>query len=72
MIMQPRSRATPWPSWRYAYLVVLTALCAYGTALGWFAQLVMYPLFRAVPAKDFGAFHSLYNRSIPAPVIVLD
>lgn len=56
--------------WRRPHLVALTALTAYSTGVGWQAQLVSYPLFRAVPAEDFLAYHAQYNRSIPLVVIV--
>jgi hypothetical protein len=57
-------------SWRRAHLVGLTALTAYSTAVGWQAQLVSYPLFRAVPPEDFLAYHAQYNAAIPVVVIV--
>ena len=58
------------PSWRRWNLVGLTVLTTYSTALGWQAQEVSYPLFRAVGAGDFAAYHQLYNEAIPLPVIV--
>lgn len=57
-------------SWRPAHLVGLTALTAYSTGIGWQAQLVSYPLYRAVPAEDFLAYHAQYDRAIPLVVIV--
>jgi hypothetical protein len=57
-------------SWRRAHLVGLTALTAYSTAVGWQAQLVSYPLFRAVPPEDFLGYHAQYNAAIPVVVIV--
>lgn len=56
--------------WRTAGLVGLTALTAYSTGVGWQAQLVSYPLYRAVAAEDFLAYHAQYNASIPVVVIV--
>lgn len=50
-------------------LVGLTALTAYSTAIGWQAQLVSYPLFRAVSSEDFLAYHEQYNQAIPVVVI---
>lgn len=58
------------PPWRRTHLLGLTALTAYSTGVGWQAQLVSYPLFRAVPAEDFLAYHAQYNRAIPLVVIV--
>ena len=58
------------PAWRRWNLVGLTVLTTYSTALGWQAQQVSYPLFRAVGEDDFGAYHQLYNEAIPVPVIV--
>lgn len=55
--------------WRRWHLVGLTALTAYSTALGWQAQFVSYPLYRAVDAADFAAYHLQYNHSIPLVVI---
>lgn len=60
-------RARPWRWWN---AVALTGLTAYSTALGWQAQAVSYPLFRAVPAENFLDYHARYNASIPWVVIV--
>ncbi len=60
---------TPSSRWRDLGLVGLTALSAYSTALGWQAQLVSYPLFRAVSREDFLAYHEHYNQAIPVVVI---
>jgi hypothetical protein len=57
-------------SWRHLGLVGLTALTAYSTAVGWQAQLVSYPLYRAVAPEDFLAYHAQYNSAIPVVVIV--
>ena len=57
-------------AWRRPHLVALTALTAYSTGVGWQAQLVSYPLYRAVPPEDFLAYHAQYNQAIPLVVIV--
>ena len=57
------------PSWRTWGLVGLLCLTAYSTAVGWLAQIVVYPLFREMPADVFAGYHRAYNRFIPAPVI---
>ena len=62
------TRRTPAP-WRRRNLVALTALTAYSTALGWQAQRVSYPLYRAVGEADVAAHHRQYDRAIPAVVI---
>ncbi|MDD7937347.1 hypothetical protein PHK61_02810 [Actinomycetospora lutea] len=64
-----RTVRTTRPSWRRAHLVGLTALTAYSTGIGWQAQAVSYPLYRAVPAEDFLAYHAQYNAAIPLVVI---
>lgn len=58
------------PAWRHLGLVGLTALTAYSAGVGWQAQLVSYPLFRAVAPEDFLAYHAQYNAAIPVVVIV--
>ncbi len=55
--------------WRRWYTVGLTALTAYSAALGWQAQAVSYPLFRAVAPDDFAAYHAQYNAAIPVVVV---
>lgn len=64
------SSATAPRPWRTWHLVGLTCLGAYSTALGWQAQWVSYPLYRAVAEEDFLAYHAQYNHSIPGVVIV--
>ncbi|HSK58442.1 MAG TPA: hypothetical protein VK935_05240 [Actinomycetospora sp.] len=64
-----RRRADP-VGWRRWHLVGLTALTAYSTGIGWQAQAVSYPLFRAVPEADFLGYHAAYNAAIPVVVIV--
>jgi hypothetical protein len=68
--LQPAQQTAGPIGWRSWYLVGLTALTAYSTGVGWQAQLVSYPLFEAVPASDFAAYHQQYNEAIPLPVIV--
>ena len=56
--------------WRHLNLAGLTALTGYATALGWQAQLVSYPLYRAVGDAEFPAYHRQYDRAIPLVVVV--
>jgi hypothetical protein len=70
-VIEPAAPAsTTTPAWRWWSLAGLTALGAYSTALGWQAQLISYPLYRAVRAEDFGAYHAQYNAGIPLVVVV--
>jgi hypothetical protein len=55
--------------WRQLNLAALTALTGYSTALGWQAQVVSYPLYRAVGDAEFAAYHRQYNEAIPLVVI---
>jgi hypothetical protein len=55
-----------WRTWGTAALATLTA---YSAAIGWQAQLVSYPLYRAVGSEEFAAYHLQYNDSIPVVVI---
>jgi hypothetical protein len=64
------SRAALPGRWRRWQLPALAAVTAYSTALGWQAQQVSYPLFRAVAPGDFAAYHDQYNQAIPWVVIV--
>jgi hypothetical protein len=57
------------PAWRGWNFVGLTCLSAYSTGIAWQAQLVSYPLYRAVASEDFLDYHAQYNHSIPAVVI---
>lgn len=70
----PQSAPAPLPvtesSWRHWNLIGLTVLTTYSTALGWQAQRVSYPLYRAVADADFATYHQLYNDAIPLPVIL--
>ena len=64
-------RPVSWaPRWRRFNVLGLTALTAYSTAIGWQAQLVSYPLYRAVDPTSFAAYHEQYNQAIPVVVIV--
>lgn len=56
--------------WRRLGLLGLTALTSYSMAVGWQAQLVSYPLYRAVDPASFAAYHLQYNDSIPLVVIL--
>jgi hypothetical protein len=56
--------------WRRPHLVALTALTAYSTGIGWQAQAVSYPLFRAVPEAEFLGYHAAYDAAIPIVVVV--
>jgi hypothetical protein len=58
------------PTWRHVHLVALTSLTAYAAATTWQAQLVSYPLYRAVGSTDFPAYHQAYNGAIVGVVIV--
>lgn len=57
-------------TWRRRGLIGLTAVTSYSMALGWQAQLVSYPLYRAVDPASFPAYHLQYNDSIPLVVIL--
>ena len=41
--------------WRQLNLAALTALTGYSAALGWQAQVVSFPLYRAVGEAEFAA-----------------
>jgi len=62
--------ASRWSHWRDWNLLALSGLTAHSTALGWLAQEVMYPLFRATGKNEFAAYHLQYNEAIVWPVIV--
>lgn len=57
------------PGWRTWATAGLAALTAYSAGVGWQAQLVSYPLYRAVGAEEFAAYHLQYDHSIPLVVI---
>ena len=69
-LVRRRRPARPPRGWRHLHLAGLTALTAYSTALGWHAQVVAYPLFRAVGQEEFAAYHQQYNQAIPLVVIM--
>ena len=56
-------------AWRAGGLAALAALAAYSTGIAWQAQFVSYPLYRAMSADDFPAYHMAYNAAIPGTVI---
>lgn len=64
------SRRTHRSRWRTWNLVAVSGLTAHSATLGWLAQEVMYPLFRAVGADEFPNYHQHYNQAIVWPVIV--
>ncbi len=68
-LVRPRRGAVLPQDWRRLNLAALTALTAYSTALGWQAQVVSYPLYRAVGDAEFAAYHRQYNQAIPLVVI---
>ncbi len=57
------------PDWRWWHLAGVTALTVYSTAIAWQAQLVSYPLYRAVGGAEFADYHQAYNQAIPLVVI---
>jgi hypothetical protein len=61
-----RERGTGWRRWG---LVGLTALTVHSTAVALQAQAVSYPLYTAVAAEDFAAYHARYNAAIPLVVV---
>lgn len=58
------------PGWRVWNLAAVAALTAYSAGVSWQAQFVSYPLYRAVSATEFPAYHLAYNAAIPWIVIV--
>lgn len=53
-----------------ALAVASFAVAIWSMAQLWFAQLVIYPLFAAIGAGDYIAYHRSYSRRIPLPVIL--
>ena len=51
-------------------LAAVAALTAYSTGIAWQAQFVSYPLYRAMGADEFPAYHLAYNAAIPGVVII--
>ncbi len=68
-LVRPRLGVVLPHGWRQLNLAALTALTAYSAALGWQAQVVSYPLYRAVGDAEFAAYHRQYNEAIPLVVI---
>jgi hypothetical protein len=68
-LVRPRRDAVLPHDWRQLNLAALTALTAYSAALGWQAQVVSYPLYRAVGDAEFAAYHRQYDEAIPLVVI---
>ena len=63
----PPGRQARWRLWN---LAATAAITCYSTGIAWQAQLVSYPLFLAVGADDFPAYHQAYHEAIPLVVIV--
>lgn len=57
-------------TWRDWALGGTAALSLYSAGVAWQAQVVSYPLFGAVSAAEFPAYHLAYNAAIPLVVIV--
>jgi hypothetical protein len=53
--------------WLLSLNLVASGYCLSG---GWLAQLVVYPLYLAVPPESFAAYFAQYNEAIVFPVIV--
>ncbi|MBI3473281.1 MAG: hypothetical protein HY013_18150 [Candidatus Solibacter usitatus] len=51
-------------------LILALVAAVYGMTTAWLAQLVMYPLYLAVPPGSFPAYFEQYNYAIVFPVIV--
>jgi hypothetical protein len=66
---EPALAPGPRRGWRHLNLACLTALTAWSAAVGWQAQVVSYPLYRAVGDQEFAAYHQQYNEAIPLVVI---
>ncbi len=45
-----------------ALLLICAAATLFRTGVGWFVQLVHYPLFGSVGAREFGAYHAAHSR----------
>jgi hypothetical protein len=67
---RPTSTEPVTVGWRNWNLLTVAGLTAYATGISWQAQFVSYPLYRAMSAGDFGAYHLAYNDAIPWVVIV--
>jgi hypothetical protein len=51
-------------------LIFCTALACYNLGVIWFVQLVIYPLFAKVGAKEYVTYHKFYSSCIPLPIIL--
>jgi hypothetical protein len=51
-------------------LLLWTGVIYYVLGGIWFAQIVVYPLFAKVSAKEYVRYHKFYSSRIPLPVIV--
>jgi hypothetical protein len=54
----------------HEFLLFCTALACYNLGTIWFCQLVVYPLFAKVEAKEYTTYHKFYLSCIPLPVIL--
>ncbi len=54
----------------HLYLLALTALVLYVAGVSAMTTGVSYPLYAAVPADTFVAYHQQYNRRIPGVIVV--
>ena len=54
----------------HAYLLTLAALAMYIVGISALTTRVTYPLYAAVPAPAFAAYHQRYTRQIPPVIIV--
>ncbi|WP_088889238.1 hypothetical protein [Leptolyngbya ohadii] len=54
----------------HGFLLFCTMLACYNLGTIWFAQLVVYPLFAKVGAKEYTDYHRSYSRWIPLPIIL--
>jgi hypothetical protein len=70
LLTQHSAARTVSPGWRVWNLAAVAALTAYSTGIAWQAQFVSYPLYRAMSADEFPAYHLAYNAAIPGVVII--
>jgi hypothetical protein len=54
----------------YWFLLLCTIVALYTLGGIWFAQIVVYPLFRKVGQDEYVAYHKFYSSRIPLPVIL--
>lgn len=57
-------------SFSHGSLLFCTILACYNLGVIWFVQLVVYPLFAKVGAKEYAGYHRSYSSWIPLPVIL--